>query len=236
MLSGVLLHKSGVVPARHKADILAVVLAGVAKMQAFGQRPHLGLGFAAQRKPDVGQLLLCEHIQHIALVFAGIHRLFQQPAPRSTVLLGAGIVPRSHTAQPGLARRLQKLIKLHIAVAVNARVGRSASLIHANEFFDDLLFKIQCKVQHLVGDIQLKSHFGGIVDIPLRAAGVKRIQADIRIPVQPHGRAAALIALLQHQIRRHRAVHAAAHGDQRTFFFDNLHRSLSTLIFSAGGP
>ena len=43
MLAGEVLHEAGVIAVRHKADILAVVLAGVDEMLLFRNFTHFGL-------------------------------------------------------------------------------------------------------------------------------------------------------------------------------------------------
>ena len=87
MLSREVLHELGVIPVGHKADVLAVVLAGVDEVPLLRNLPHLGLVQAAQRQAYPGQLLLGEVVQHIALVFALVQSLFQEPAARGLVLL-----------------------------------------------------------------------------------------------------------------------------------------------------
>ena len=218
VLSGVLLDKFHIVPVGYKADILAVVLAGVDKMQLLRQGAHLGLSLVAKGELYMRQLFLTQHIQHIALALAVVYCLFQQPAPRCRIIRNARIMPGDHIVQPALPGKVQQLVKFHIAVAVNAWVGRTAVFIDADEFFDDLILEVRRKVQHFIGDIQLKRHLGGIVDVPLGTAGMKAPQPDILVAVQPHRCADAIIALLCHQVRSHRAVHAAAHGNQGGVF------------------
>ena len=43
------------------------------------------------------------------------------------------------------------MIELHISVAVDAGIGRTAGLVDPDEFVDDLFLKVCRKIQHLVG-------------------------------------------------------------------------------------
>ena len=71
-VAGVLLQKGGVIPTGDKADVLAVVLAGIDKAVLLGNLPHLLLGQRAQRELNVGKLLLAETGEKIGLVFGGV--------------------------------------------------------------------------------------------------------------------------------------------------------------------
>lgn len=109
---------------------------------------------------------------------------------------------------------VQQMAELHIFIAVDAGVGRAARFIDADELFNDLLPEVGGEIQHFVGDIQRKGHLGGVLDVLLRTAGVKAGLAQCFVAGEPHGDAGAVVARLLHQPRRHRAVHAAAHGDE----------------------
>ena len=82
-----------IVPVGDEADVLTVRLPGVEKALPVCQRPHFRLMQNAQRELGVGQLLLGQHIEDIALILAEIHRFFQEiPA---VLPLDPGIVARS---------------------------------------------------------------------------------------------------------------------------------------------
>ena len=57
-LAGIALQKGGVIAGRHKADVLAVMLAGIAKPLFLGNGTHGVLVHAAQGEQRVGQLVL----------------------------------------------------------------------------------------------------------------------------------------------------------------------------------
>ena len=113
------------------------------------------------------------------------------------------------------ASKGEHFIELHVAVAVDAGIGRAASFIRCYEFFYDFLAEFIGVIDDLKWDIQLERHIGGILYIFCRAAGVKTALAKILVLVQAHGCAHAAVTRLFHQVGRDRAVHAAAHSDQR---------------------
>mgnify|MGYP000452965321 FL=1 len=75
-LAGKALHKAGIVAVGHKADVLAVVFAGIDEMMLLGDGTYLGLVQGPQRQAHMSQLLLGEVVQHIALILALIQPLF----------------------------------------------------------------------------------------------------------------------------------------------------------------
>ena len=143
---------------------------------------------------------------------------FQQIPFFLPVVFDPGIVAGDHIFHALLVCILHQTVEFQIAVAVDAGVGRTAIFIDADKLLHNLLSKLRRKIRHGMGDIQLKRHLGGVVDIRLAAAGVGEAAPDIRIAEQAHGHAHAVVALPQHQPRRHGAVHAAAHGDEGGLF------------------
>ena len=94
------------------------------------------------------------------------------------------------------------MVELHILVAVDAGIGRAAGLVDPDELVDDLLLKIGGEVQHLVGDVHRIGHLGGVLNVPLGAAGVQPLGVHGLVAGEAHGDAGA--------------VHTAAHGDEGT--------------------
>ena len=215
LLAGAQFNDAGIVAVRHEADILTVALSGVYKTMLLSQLTRLGLVQRAEREAQMRQLVLIQEIQHIALVLAVVHGLFQEPA--AVFLLDAGIVAGNDIIQAVLPGEGQHFIKLHVAVAVNTWIGCSACLIDPDKFFDDSLFKLSGKVQYLIRNIQLKRHLAGIVNIPLGTASVKWTESNVLVSVQTHGGAFTAVPLLQHQIGRNGAVYTAAHCYDRFF-------------------
>ena len=215
VLSGEILHKAGVVAVRHEADVLTVVLAGVHEVLLLSDGAHFALVQTTQRQADMSQLLLREVVEHIALVFALVQTLFEQPAARGLVLLHPGIMARDHMIQPVRFRPAKQVIELHISVAVDAGIGRTAGLVDPDEFVDDLFLKVCRKIQHLVGNIHRIGHLGGVLNVPLRAAGAQALGVHGLVAGEAHGDAGAVETVPLHEPCRHRAVHTAAHGDER---------------------
>ena len=215
VLSGEILHKAGVVAVRHEADVLTVVLAGIHKVLLLGDGAHFALVQTTQRQADMSQLLLREVVEHIALVFVLVQTLFEQPAARGLVLLHPGIMARDHIVQPVRFRPAKQVIELHIFVAVDAGIGRTAGLVDPDEFVDDLFLKVCRKIQHLVGNIHRIGHLGGVLNVPLRAAGMQTLGVHGLVAGEAHGDAGAVETIPLHEPCRHRAVHTAAHGDER---------------------
>ena len=173
IFAGVAFHKADIIAVRHKADVLTVVLAGVAEALLFGNFADGRLVHAAKWELCVGKLVLRQRVQHIALILVGVQCFFQQPAAGIGVLLNAGIVAGHDVIQPVRPGKIQHLVKFHRAVAVDAGVRRAAGLIGRNELFDDLLAEILCVVHDLKRDVQIKGHLGGVLNILGRAAGVE---------------------------------------------------------------
>ena len=215
VLAGEILHKAGVVAVRHEADVLTVVLAGVHEVLLLGDGAHFALVQTTQRQADMSQLLLREVVEHIALVFVLVQTLFEQPAARGLVLLHPGIMARDHMIQPVRFCPAKQVIELHISVAVDAGIGRTAGLVDPDEFVDDLFLKVCRKIQHLVGNIHRIGHLGGVLNVPLRAAGVQALGVHSLVAGEAHGDAGAVETVPLHEPCRHRAVHTAAHGDER---------------------
>ena len=67
-LSGVALQKGGVVPVRHEADVLAVVLPGGDKAVFFRYGADLGLGQFPQGEEGVLQHILGQAVEKIGLI------------------------------------------------------------------------------------------------------------------------------------------------------------------------
>ena len=215
MLAREVLHELLIVAIRHETNVLTVMLAGIDEMLPFGDLTHLRFVQRTQRQTHMSQLLLRQIVKDIALIFSFVQALFQKPAAGGFVLLDAGIVARDHILHPVRLGPREKMIEFHIFVAVDAGVGRTARFIDPDEFFDDLFPEIGGEIQHLIGDIHRERYLGGVLDVPLRAAGVESRLTQRFVAGEPHGDAGAVVAVLLHQPCRHRAVHAAAHRDQR---------------------
>ena len=190
------------------------MLLGVDKAVLLRDLSHLGLVQRPQRQADMCQLLLRKVIQHIALILALVQALFQQPAAGGCVLLHPGVVAGDHILHAVFLCPVQQVAELHIFIAVDAGVGGTARLVDADKLFNDLRPEVGGEIQHLIRHIQRKGHLGGVLDILFRAAGLVAGLSQRFVVGEPHGDAGAVVACLLHQTGRHRAVHAAAHGNE----------------------
>ena len=168
-----------------------------------------------------GQLPLRQGIEKIALILSGIQGLFQEPAARPRVPAHPGIVPGGHVKKTRRLRRLQQPGKLHTAVAVHTGIGGSSRLIDPDKSFNDGLLKFPDQVQ--LHERNAKPPADG-----LRVGGVSpAVRAQ-----QPHGSPLTVEAPGLHEIGRRRAVHTAAHGNQRALILALPHSVPPLLVFS----
>ena len=165
----------------------------------------------------MSQLPLRQHIEHVALVFPGVQRLFQLPAAARLIEGHSGVMPRHQAVKAPLQRIVQHGVKLHVAVAVDAGIGRQPVFIGVEEIPDHPFMEQGGVFQHLKGHPEAKRHIPGVVHIGLGAAAFMTGLPDIAAAIELHGRPRAVEALLPHQPGRDGAVHAAAHGDQSPF-------------------
>ena len=204
-----------IVPVGDEADVLTVRLPGVEKALPVCQRPHFRLMQNAQRELGVGQLLLGQHIEDIALILAEIHRFFQEiPA---VLPLDPGIVAGGDGVAAHQRRPVIEPPELQIAVAVNAGVGGLPPLVGRGEAVHDLTAEFVGEIEHIVGHIQLVRHAAGVLHILQRAAGAAAGDADVLVAVQRHGSADAVPPLLLHEGSGDAGINAAAHCNQYPF-------------------
>ena len=215
--SRVPLNESGIVPVRHKADVLAVRLVRIEKAVFLGDLTHPVLGKFAHRELGVRQLFLGQIVQYIALILAAVQPLFQQIAPGSFVVCHPGIVSGDNGVHLHFLHPEIELFKFQIAVAVDAGVGRPAVFIGVDKPVHDLFFEVCRKVENIVGHMQTIRHAPCVLHIVQGAAGLFPLDPCLFVLEQFHGRTDAFIAFLLHQKRRNGTVYAAAHGNQSLF-------------------
>ena len=124
-------------------------------------------------------------------------------------------MPGYHAVAPQLQSAAEEPVEFQIPVAVDTGVGSAAAFVAADKFPDDLPLEIVLEVEHVVGNSQTSGYAAGVLHVVQTTAGVSFFQTDHIIVVQPHGRADALVTRAEHQQRRHGAVHAPRHADQR---------------------
>ena len=215
--AGVAGEKSGVVPIGNKADILAVVLAGVDEALLLGNLPDFFFGQVPQRELNVGHLILIQTGQKIGLILGSIFGLAQQIPAGFFVLANPGIVPGYHIVTAQNPGPIQQSLELQVPVAVNTGVGGQTGLVAADKFLYDFLFKSFLEIKDVVGNSQPVGHAAGILYIVQGTAGSGFARKQVVI-IQPHGGADTVKAALQHQKCGHRTVHTAAHADHCLFW------------------
>ena len=210
--SGVPTDESGIVSIRDETDILTVRLSGVKKAQTVRQLPGLRLTEGTQWKLGVGQLLLSQHVEHIALVLACVKCLFQQiptvfPLDPGIMASGDGV-----TAQEGCP--VIKPPEFQVAVAVDTGIGRPPLSVGIRKAVHHLTAKLIGEVKNVVGNPQTKRHAAGILHILQRAAGAAAGNTDVLVAVKGHGSADAVPAAELQKVSGDAGINAAAHCDQ----------------------
>ena len=211
-LARVALNDPGIIPIRDEADVLTVRLAGIAEARRLRQVPDLLLAEFPQGEKRPGQLLLGQHVEHIALILALIGRL---PQPVFSLLnIDAGIVTGGNISAAKEICPLEQRAKLQIAVAVDAGIWGKSPAVACHEFADDLLPEFLRKVENIVGDPQAEGSGASVLDILQTAAGPVWGDPCILVAVKLHGTAGARIARVPQELGRRAGIYAAAHGHQ----------------------
>ena len=201
-----------VVAVGDKADVLAVVLAGVAEAGFGGDLPRVGLAEGAEGEFDAGELLLRQVVEDVALVLGLVEGLFEDvllPCP-----LDAGVVAGGDIAAAQDIGALKELVKFQIAVAVDAGVGGDAVLIGVDEAVDDAGGKFVLEVENVKREAQTAGNAPGVLRVVERAAGMALGDARVLVVIELHHAADAVVARVGQKLCRHAGIHAAGHGDE----------------------
>ena len=214
--AGIAPDKALVIPVRHEADILAVPLAGRYKAPRLRRGSHLLLRKGPERESDMRKLLLRQHIQHIALVLGCIEARFQEPPPvvpplRPCVMAGG------YGAAAQLAGPADHIGKLHVPVALDAGIRRTARLVCPHKMADDILLENRRCIEHVMGHTQAARRRRGVLRIVCGAAHALPREADGIIAEHPQGHAHAFTAAVHQKERSYAAVHPAGHSDHDLF-------------------
>ena len=210
--SGVPTDESGVVPVGDKADILTIRFPGVEKAQPVRQLPGLRFMERSQREPGVGQLLLGQHIEYIALVLACVKRLFQQIP--TVFPLDPGIMAGGDGIAAQKDRPVIEMPEFQVAVAVDAGIGRLPLSVGIRKAVHHLTAELIGEVKNVVGNPQPKRHAAGVLHIIQRAACAAAGASDVLVAVQGHGGADAVPAAVLQKVSGDAGINAAAHCNQ----------------------
>ena len=96
------------------------------------------------------QLLLSEGIENIALILAVVNSLFQKIASAFLVIFSNCIMSRNNIIKAELLCFFQQLIKLDVAVTVDARIRRSAVAVSVNKALDNVASEIIGIVKNVI--------------------------------------------------------------------------------------
>ena len=214
--SGVPTDESGIVAIRDETDVLTVRLSGVKKAQTVRQLPGLRFAEGTQWKLGVGQLLLSQHIEYIALILAAVQRLFQQVppvfSPFNADIVAGGDGVAAHEGRPVI-----EMPEFQVAVAVDTGIGRLPLSIGIRKAVHHLTAELIGEVKNVVGNPQPKRHAAGVLHIIQRAACAAAGASDVLVAVQGHGGADTVPPLLLHEGSGDAGINAAAHCNQNLF-------------------
>ena len=119
----------------------------------------------------MGQLLLGQTGQHIALILAQISCPVKQIPAGFFIPADTGIVTGDHILTAQFHGPAQQPIEFKETVAVNTGIWGSAALITADEFLNDLFFKISFGVEYVEGKANPHCNAAGIFRVIQAAAG-----------------------------------------------------------------
>ena len=190
--SRIALQKTGVVVVLNKADFLAVRLVRHAEPGFLRHAAGLRFGVCAQGHQRMRELVLCQGIEHIALVLAG-RGLFQQPAP-GAVLLDHRVVPGGDVIIPQQPRLLQHRVEFQVPVACNAGIRRAARRVLPGKILDDVALELLGEIQDQMLDAQLVTHPARVVDVVQGTAAPGGALLHVGVRPQAHGHARHVVA------------------------------------------
>ena len=205
-------NKRGIITVRHEADILAVRLIGVMEAELTRKLARMRFCHASERKQRMPQFVLRHRIEHVALVFRQVNRLFQQES--AVFLLYAGIVTRNCIFAAQLFRAAKQAVKFQIPVAVYAGVRGRAALISLDESAHDPLLEIRCEIEHIIRHTEPVSYAARILGILKRTAALFAAYPRVLVIEELHRYADAVKSALRREIGGNGQVHSSAHCDE----------------------
>ena len=171
LYAAVLLQKPRVVPVRHEADVLAVGLVSVDEPRLAGALTDGGLVVFSHRQQQVGQLVLTQLVEDVALILAPV------PAPEEMVFAGGfvklhpGVVPGGQVIIPQQQGSLQQGAEFQAAVAINTGVGGAPGTVFGHKAVHYIPSKPLCLIENIEFHAQAVGHAPGVGGIVGRAAG-----------------------------------------------------------------
>ena len=123
------------------------------------------------------------------------------------------VVAGGDGVRPLIQGPVQQGAEFDLPVAVYAGVRRAAVGVRPHKPVHHLTAELLAQIQHHVGNPKCPGHRFCRVDVICGTAQARTVLEC----VEPHGHAGDLIASLEQQERRSRAVHSAAHGSKNPF-------------------
>ena len=206
----------GVVPGRHEADILAVVLVGDRQPVLPRQFTRLGLGAVAERKAKNVELLARgaeQEVTLVALFLAGAEQTAAAAGQRARRDVVAG---RQHFGAK-LLGGAEQIVKLDRHIALDTGHRRLAVDVALREAVDHRFLEAALVVEHVMRNTDALGDAAGVVDVLAGAAGALAVRRGA-VVVELKRDADDVITLGLQQRSRHRRVDTAGHGDDDTGF------------------
>ena len=195
---------------RHETDFLRIGLLCHRQPRFQGDPPDFLLGVVSEGHQGGGQLLLGKFIEHISLILGGMPGFFDSVTAVCQTD-DMGIVTGGNIVRLHDLCRIKHLFPLHIAVALNAGIGRLSFQIAPHKRIHNFPGKICHTVQCVVADPQPVGYPLCVIDLTAAAFG-----AVPRVP-GPQRHTADFIPFFLQQISCRGAVHTARHSYQNSF-------------------
>ena len=116
----------------------------------------------------MGERVLGEVVQHVALILSRVTRPQKLPAPGRLVPAAPGVVSRGHVIEPQLAPALLQRLEFQEPVAGDAGVGRAALEIGPAERVHHRRIETIAQIEGIVGNAETPAHCPRIFHIARR--------------------------------------------------------------------
>ena len=175
---------------------------------------------------------MAEREQEVGLVLVRVHAA-QQLRGAVRLAVDAGVVAGRHVGGVQFAGPVPQQVELEVAVAQQAGVGGPSAAILRREHVDHPGLKRLLQIDDVIRHVELLGHAPGVLKIVDRTtpAGMA-----VRAPREQHGNRDHLVARLDQQRGRHRAIDAAAQRGQHARRVVVLRGGGRRLHFSAPKP
>ena len=136
-----------------------------------GNPADLGFFELAEREQQVGELVLGQHVEGVALVLAIVAAAAQVIQAGGRIKNIAQVVAGGDVVKAVNAGLFQELVKFDRAVAFDAGVGREAAVISIDERTDHAVFEGADHVENVMLNADQVADAAGVLDTFQGAAG-----------------------------------------------------------------